>query len=92
MSRRPLIAGNWKMNGLLADGTALAQGVAAKLKAAPGLGCDVLVCPPFPLLGAVAAAVAGSGVAVGAQDCHAKTAGAHTGDTSAALLKDVGCA
>lgn len=91
MSRRPLIAGNWKMNGLVADGTALAQGVAARSKDAPTLACDILVCPPFPLLGAVVSAVAGSAVAVGGQDCHAKGAGAHTGDTSAALLRDVGC-
>lgn len=91
MSRRPLIAGNWKMNGLVADATALAQGIAAKAKAEPALGCELLVCPPFPLLGVVAAAIAGSPVAVGGQDCHAKTAGAHTGDTSPALLRDVGC-
>lgn len=91
MSRIPLIAGNWKMNGLVADATALAQGIAAKAKAAPALGCQLLICPPFPLLGVAAAAVAGSPVAVGGQDCHAKVSGAHTGDTSASLLKDVGC-
>lgn len=91
MSRRPLIAGNWKMNGLLADGLALAEGIAAKRKAQPDLACDMLICPPFPLLGGVVGAVAGSGVTVGGQDCHAKTAGAHTGDTSPSLLKDVGC-
>lgn len=90
MSRRPLIAGNWKMNGLKADGLALAQGVAAKLKAEPGIGCDLLVCPPFTLIAAVADAAAGSGLAVGGQDCHAKTSGAHTGDTSPAMLKDAG--
>lgn len=91
MSRVPLIAGNWKMNGLVADGTALAAGVAAKRKGQPDLACDVLICPPAPLLAAVIAAVAGSGVAVGGQDCHAKVSGAHTGDTSPALLKDLGC-
>ncbi|OJX81213.1 triose-phosphate isomerase [Magnetospirillum sp. 64-120] len=91
MSRIPLIAGNWKMNGLVADATALAQGIAAKAKAAPALGCQLLICPPFPLLGVAATAVAGSPVAVGGQDCHAKVSGAHTGDTSASLLKDVGC-
>lgn len=90
-SRRPLIAGNWKMNGLSADGLALAQAVAAKRKAEPDVACDLLVCPPFTLLSEVAKAVAGSGVAVGGQDCHAKASGAHTGDISAAMLKDVGC-
>lgn len=72
MSRRLLIAGNWKMNGLKADGLALAKGVAEKLKAAPGLKAEMLVCPPFLLVAAVADAVAGSGLAVGGQDCHAK--------------------
>ena len=91
MTRRPLIAGNWKMNGLSADGASLAQGVAAKRKAEAGVACDVLVCPPFTLIADVARAVAGSGVAVGGQDCHAKTSGAHTGDISPAMLKDLGC-
>ena len=90
MSRRLLIAGNWKMNGLKADGLALAKGVAEKLKAAPGLKAEMLVCPPFLLVSAVADAVAGSGLAVGGQDCHAKVSGAHTGDTSPVMLKDAG--
>ncbi|MBF0393076.1 MAG: triose-phosphate isomerase [Alphaproteobacteria bacterium] len=91
-TRRPLIAGNWKMNGLRADGIALAEGVAAKAKAAgSALACDMLVCPPFTLIADVARAVAGGPVAVGGQDCHAKTSGAHTGDVAAAMLGDVGC-
>jgi triosephosphate isomerase len=90
-TRRTLIAGNWKMNGLRADGLALAQGVADMLKAGPAPNCDLLVCPPTTLVGLVAQAVAGSGLAVGGQDCHAKTSGAHTGDTSAAALADLGC-
>jgi triosephosphate isomerase (TIM) len=91
MTRRKLIAGNWKMNGLKADGLALAAGVAAKLKAEPGIACDLLVCPPFTLISQVAGSVAGSGVAIGGQDCHAKASGAHTGDISAAMLADIGC-
>ena len=90
-NRIPLIAGNWKMNGLLADGLALAKGVAAKRKENPLVPCDLLICPPFTLLAEVAKAVAGSGLAVGGQDCHAKVSGAHTGDMAAAMLKDVGC-
>lgn len=90
-SRRPLIAGNWKMNMLKADGVALASGIAAKLKAQPGLAADVLMCPPFTLISEVAKAVEGSGVFVGGQDCHAKVSGAHTGDTSPVMLKDLGC-
>jgi triosephosphate isomerase len=89
MARRILIAGNWKMNGLKADGVALAKGVATKLAEA-GPRCDLLVCPPATLVDAVAQAVAGSALAVGGQDCHADKSGAHTGDTSAVALKDLG--
>ncbi|MFZ6764086.1 triose-phosphate isomerase [Pseudoroseomonas sp. WGS1072] len=83
---RPLIAGNWKMHGTLAEATALARGVAA----GPAAGADLLVCPPFPHLAAVSEALRGSHVALGAQDCHAAAKGAHTGDVSAPMLKDVG--
>ena len=91
MSRRPLIAGNWKMNGLTRDGLALAGAVASLRRAEAAIPCDVLVCPPFTLIAQSADAVAGSGVAVGGQDCAAKVSGAHTGDTSPAMLKDAGC-
>ncbi len=91
-NRRILIAGNWKMNGLAADGAALAEGVAAKAKAAPGLAAELLICPPFTLISEAVRRVAGSGIAVGGQDCHAKVSGAHTGDIAAAMLKDAGCA
>ncbi|WP_337995618.1 triose-phosphate isomerase [Oleispirillum naphthae] len=89
--RRPLIAGNWKMNGLAADGAALAKAVADKARAgAPP--CELLVCPPFTLIDRAIAAVKGSPVAVGGQDCHAAVSGAHTGDVAAEMLKDLGCA
>ncbi|MBL8660836.1 MAG: triose-phosphate isomerase [Rhodospirillales bacterium] len=91
MSRRILIAGNWKMNCLQADGTALAADLASRMKSG-SVKCDMLVCPPFTLLKGVLDAVAGSGIAVGGQDCHAAEKGAHTGDTSAWMLKDLGCA
>jgi len=84
---RQLIAGNWKMHGLGADALALAKGVVA---GAAGLPCDVLVCPPFVHIAAVAQAVAGSPVAVGGQDCHAAKQGAHTGDVAAPMLRDIG--
>lgn len=89
MGRRKLIAGNWKMNGLRADGTALAAALAADDGA--GAGTDVLVCPPATLLAPVAQTLAGSRIAMGGQDCHAKASGAHTGDVSAAMLADAGC-
>ena len=82
-----LIAGNWKMHGLTADAVALARGVVA---GAAGLPCELLVCPPFVHLPAVAQVVAGSPVALGGQDCHQAKQGAHTGDISAPMLRDVG--
>ena len=85
---QPLIAGNWKMHGTLAEARALAGAVAAGAKA--GAGAGLLVAPPFPFLPAVAAALAGSQVALGAQDCHAAPKGAHTGDVAAAMLREVG--
>ncbi len=84
---RQLIAGNWKMHGLRQDAVDLARGVRA---GAQGLGCDLLVCPPFVHVGLVAEALAGSPVAVGAQDCHPADQGAHTGEVSARMLRDVG--
>jgi triosephosphate isomerase (TIM) len=84
---RALIAGNWKMNGLLAD----VGRVAVPLRdPAETLQCDLLVCPPATLLHATAQALAGSKVAVGAQDGHARSSGAHTGELSAAMLRDAG--
>jgi triosephosphate isomerase (TIM) len=82
-----LIAGNWKMHGLAADATVLAQGIAA---GAAGLSCELLVCPPFVHIAAVARDLAGSPVAVGGQDCHQAKQGAHTGDISAPMLRDAG--
>jgi triosephosphate isomerase len=89
-TRRPLIAGNWKMNGLRADALVLAKGVADGVKKAGWGDREVLVCPPATLVMAVAEAVKGSGVLVGGEDCHAKASGAHTGDISAEMLRDAG--
>ena len=89
--RRPLIAANWKMNGLKADGVALAQAVAARAKSAgTALAGEVLISPPATLIDAVAGAIAGAPVLLGGQDCHAQTSGAFTGDIAAAMLKDLG--
>ncbi|WP_041793976.1 triose-phosphate isomerase [Pararhodospirillum photometricum] len=91
IARRPLIAGNWKMNGLKAEARALAEAMAARFNSVGSVGFDMLLCPPFPVIGTVVGAVAGTGIAVGGQDCHAKVSGAHTGDVSAAMLADQGC-
>ena len=90
-NRRPLIAGNWKMNGLKADGLALAGALGERMRAETGPVFDMLVCPPFTLLAGIGDAIDGSGVALGAQDCHAHEKGAHTADISAAMLSDLGC-
>ena len=84
---RQLIAGNWKMNGRRADAAAIVRPL---LGATTGLACDLLVCPPATLVAYVAELAAGSAVAVGGQDCHAKASGAHTGDVSAEMLVDAG--
>ena len=86
---RQLIAGNWKMNGLSVAGTRLAGALREAVATAPP-PCDLLVCPPFTLVGRLAHVLLGSGVAVGGQDCHAEAAGAHTGDVSAPMLRDAG--
>ncbi len=91
MSRKVLIAGNWKMNGLLEDGAALAKEVATEVKKLGKPECEFLVCPPFTLLTTVKKALRGSKVALGAQDCHVAEKGAHTGDISPVMLKDCGC-
>lgn len=87
MPRRPLVAGNWKMNGLLASAGELQKIIAGAEKLA---NVDVMVCPPATLLASFAAAARGSRVAIGAQNCHTAVAGAYTGDISAEMLKDAG--
>ena len=86
-SRRPLVAGNWKMNGLrssAAEFTRIVEG-ARKLTAV-----DLMICPPATLLALFAAAAKGTAVLIGAQDCHAEPSGPFTGDLSAEMLKDAG--
>ena len=83
---RPLVAGNWKMNGLSASGAELSKMAAG----ADGLKADLMVCPPATLVAAFAKAAKGSPIAIGGQDCHAAASGAHTGDISAEMLADAG--
>jgi triosephosphate isomerase (TIM) len=89
MAMRPLIAGNWKMNLLKADGEALTKALVAYMGSERGT--DMVVCPPAQLLAPVAGLMESSGLGLGGQDCHADKFGAHTGDISAAMLADVGC-
>lgn len=82
---RQLIAGNWKMFGKVADIAAYTEALeAARLEV------DLLVCPPFTLLGGFSKALQGSRVALGGQDCHVGVQGPHTGDISAEMLADIG--
>ena len=84
----PIVAGNWKMNGLsasLAQIEAMAQGYDAPLKSS----VELLICPPATLVGAAIATAAGR-FSIGGQDCHQKASGAHTGDVSASMLADLG--
>ena len=83
---RQLIAGNWKMFGLTAEAVA----IATPLLEAGALTRDLLVCPPATQIALVSRLLAGSPVAVGGQDCHTETHGAHTGDISAPMLRDAG--
>jgi triosephosphate isomerase len=87
--RRPFIAGNWKMNTNRASAVALAEGVAKKAESIQGV--DMAVCPPSCYLDAVGKAIAGSKVALGAQNMYHEKDGAFTGELSAAMLKDLGC-
>ena len=86
MAPRKLAAGNWKMNGDLA---ALDQ-VDQLANAYPAPGCDVLICPPATLIHPMVARIGKTRIAVGGQDCHWQISGAHTGDISAAQLRDAG--
>jgi triosephosphate isomerase len=88
LTPRPLIAGNWKMNGLSAaldEARALAGAVDKKAPAA-----RVALCPPATLIHRMAETLAGSGVAVGGQDCRPEPGGAFTGCLSAEMLADAG--
>jgi triosephosphate isomerase len=82
----PLIAGNWKMNGLaasLAEARAVAKGIG-------GSAARVAICPPATLLHRMASASTGSSLLIGGQDIHAESSGAHTGDISGEMLVDAG--
>jgi triosephosphate isomerase len=85
---RPLIAGNWKMNGLT-DSLDEARALAASLDDTPAAG-DVALCPPATLIRLMAQTLAGTSVLVGGQDCRAEAKGAFTGDISAEMLVEAG--
>jgi len=88
MARRPLVMGNWKLNGSKAFTKELIEGLKAELQGVTG--CDVAIAPPVMYLGTAEAALAGSKIALGAQNVDVNVKGAFTGDISTEMLKDFG--
>lgn len=85
---RALVAGNWKMNGTTASLGELR--LLATMLEGVKLSCDVMICPPAPLLMAASKLLRGGIIRLGGQDCHPEPRGAHTGDIAAEMLKDAG--
>ncbi|MBI1214605.1 MAG: triose-phosphate isomerase [Alphaproteobacteria bacterium] len=91
MSVAKLIVGNWKMNGLLDDSRTRAQELADAARNHKSADFEMVLCPPAPLIAMVGDIVKDTDIKWGAQDCHEQVSGAHTGDISAQMLKDLGC-
>lgn len=87
--RRPIIAGNWKMNKTASEAAALVKGLKDKLKDIRDI--DIIVCPPFTSLGEVAKIVQGTNIHLGAQNVYWEDSGAYTGELSCPMLKEIGC-
>jgi len=88
-ANRPLVVGNWKMNGsraALAELSAMGKVFDGELRSK----LDLVICPPMTLVALAAQMAVGTGISIGAQNCHAKVSGAHTGDVSAEMLADIG--
>jgi triosephosphate isomerase (TIM) len=87
--RTPLVVGNWKMNGTIAEARALVTGIRDTLKRPRGV--EVAICPPFTALAVVSELLAGTAIILGAQNCHWEVAGAFTGEISPTMLLELGC-
>jgi len=87
--RKPLVAGNWKMNLLVTDAVKLVEGLKPLVREVSGV--DIIVCPAFAALYAVGQALKGSNIKLGGQNCYVKESGAYTGEISPQMLLDVGC-
>lgn len=90
MARKTVIAGNWKMNKTAAEGKALVEALKGLVADVCPARAEIIVCPPFTTLGAVAEAIAGSNIKLGAQNVHWEKSGAFTGEISADMLKEAG--
>jgi len=91
MLRRCLIAGNWKMHKTISDSVALARAISEGMADAEGLEVDMVICPPFTALSAVADAIKGTPVGLGAQNVYWEEKGAFTGEIAPVMLQDIGC-
>lgn len=89
-TRRALVAGNWKMNGLKGSRSEITALLKLWSKAEPKPKCDILICPPTTIFEQLKQTAKRSRLKLGGQDCHANVSGAHTGDISAEMLKDAG--
>ncbi len=87
---KPLVAGNWKMNGLKAARNELGKLSKAVATATLKPKCQIMICPPATILTTCVETAKGSGILIGGQDCHANPSGAHTGDLSAEMIKNAG--
>ncbi len=87
--RKPIVAGNWKMNKTVADALALVNGMKGELAAIQGV--DVVLCPTFTALHAVGQAIKGTAIDLGAQNMHAEKSGAFTGEIAADMIREAGC-
>jgi len=87
--RKPIVAGNWKMNKTAAEAQALVAALRPELAGLDGV--EVVLCPPFTALAAVGAAIQGTAIELGAQNMHAAPAGAYTGEVAANMLLELGC-
>jgi triosephosphate isomerase len=87
--RKPIVAGNWKMNKTVAEALELVKGIKAELSDVSGV--DVVLCPPFTALHAVRKAIDGTAIDLGAQNAHWEKSGAYTGEISVEMLREVGC-
>jgi len=88
-NRKPIVAGNWKMNNTVAEALALVTEI--KRQSAESKGVDIVLCPPFTVLQAVSNAISGTAIGLGAQNMHWEKAGAFTGEVSAAMLRELYC-
>ncbi|MBS1368599.1 MAG: triose-phosphate isomerase [Lentisphaeria bacterium] len=90
MNRKVIIAGNWKMNKTAAEGKALVEALKGLVADVPAEKADIVVCPPFTTIAAVAEAIKGSNIKLGAQNIHWAANGAFTGEIAADMLKELG--